>query len=86
MTALPGETWIVGCGKMAGAMVEGWRRAGVDLSAVIAIRPSGTLVEGVRTLKQLPATGSPAFVLLGVKPQKLDEIASELAKRLNPDV
>ena len=85
MTGFPGETWIVGCGKMAGAMVEGWHRAGVDLTQVIAIRPSGTLVEGVRTLKQLPEAGSPAFVLLGVKPQKLDEVAPELAKRLNPD-
>ena len=83
MTGLPGETWIVGCGKMAGAMVEGWRRAGVDLSAAIAIRPSGTLVEGVRTLKQIPATGSPTLVLLGVKPQKLDEVAPELTKHLN---
>ena len=80
---MPGETWIVGCGKMAGAMVEGWRRAGVDLSAAIAIRPSGQEVDGVRTLKELPATGSPALVLLGVKPQKLDEVAPNLAKRLN---
>ena len=39
--ALPGETWIVGCGKMAGAMVEGWQRAGVDFSEATAIRPSG---------------------------------------------
>ena len=83
MTGFPGETWIVGCGKMAGAMVEGWRRAGIDLSAAIAIRPSGTLVDGVTTVTQLPAEGSPALVLLGVKPQKLDEVAARLAKRLN---
>ncbi len=75
--------WIVGCGKMAGAMVEGWRRAGVDLGAAIAIRPSGTPVDGVRTVKHLPETGSPTFVLLGVKPQKLDEVAPALAKRLD---
>ena len=83
MTGLPDETWIVGCGKMAGAMVEGWRRAGVDLSQVVAIRPSGTPVNGVRTLLALPESGSSAFVLLGVKPQKLDEVAPALAKRLN---
>ena len=82
MTSLPGETWIVGCGKMAGAMVEGWRRAGVDLGQAVAIRPSGTPVDGVRTVTQLPS-GSPALVLLGIKPQKLDEVAPELAKRLN---
>ena len=82
MTRFPGETWIVGCGKMAGAMLAGWRRAGVDLGAVIAIRPSGTPVEGVTTVTSLPP-GSPAFVLLGVKPQKLDEVAPALAKRLD---
>ena len=79
---LPAPSWIVGCGKMAGAMVEGWRRAGVDLGAVIAIRPSGTPVEGVTTVTSLPL-GNPAFVLLGIKPQKLDEVAPALAKRLN---
>lgn len=83
MTGLPGETWLVGCGKMAGAMVEGWRRAGVDLGQAIAVRPSGTPVEGVRTLTRLPDSGTPALVLLGVKPQKLDEVAPSLAKRLN---
>ena len=82
---LPGETWIVGCGKMAGAMVKGWRRAGVDLSEAIAVRPSGTPVEGVRTASDIPDTGSPRMVLLGVKPQKLDEVAPELAKRLTAD-
>jgi pyrroline-5-carboxylate reductase len=76
--------WIVGCGKMAGAMVEGWRRAGVDLSLAVAIRPSGTPVEGVTTVTELPA-GSPRLVLLGVKPQKLDEVAPALAKCLNSD-
>ena len=84
MTGFSGEAWIVGCGKMAGAMVEGWRRAGVDLSAAIAIRPSGTPVDGVTTVKKLPA-GNPRFVLLGVKPQKLDDVAPELAKCLTSD-
>ena len=79
---LPAPSWIVGCGKMAGAMVEGWRRAGVDLSEVIAIRPSGTPVEGVTTVTSLPL-GNPAFVVLGIKPQKLDEVAPALAKCVN---
>jgi len=82
VTGFPGETWIVGCGKMAGAMVEGWRRADVDLDQVTAIRPSGTPVDGVKTVKQLPA-GKPGFVLLGVKPQKLDEVAPTLASHLD---
>lgn len=84
MTAqLPGETWIVGCGKMAGAMVAGWQRAGVDFSKAIAVRPSGKKVEGVRTASIIPGEGSPRLVLLGVKPQKLDEVAPALTKPLN---
>ena len=86
MTAqLPGETWIVGCGKMAGAMVAGWQRDGVDFSTAIAVRPSGQPVEGVRTASIIPTSGSPRLVLLGVKPQKLDEVAPALAKHLNSD-
>ncbi len=78
--ALPGQTWIVGCGKMAGAMVEGWQRAGVDFSDATAIRPSGTPVPGVHTVRIICGGSVPRMVLLGIKPQKLDEVAPELAK------
>ena len=60
-------------------MVEGWRAAGVDLAGVTVIRPSGKAVEGVRTVTELPAGEAPRFVMLGVKPQKLDEVAPGLA-------
>jgi pyrroline-5-carboxylate reductase len=82
--AFPTPAWLVGCGNMAGAMVEGWRGAGIDLSPVTAIRPSGTPVEGVRTVTALPEGETPAFVMLGFKPQKLDEVAPGLAPRLGP--
>jgi pyrroline-5-carboxylate reductase len=85
MTSLPGPTWFVGCGNMAGAMVEGWRKAGVDLFNAIAIRPSGKPVDGVRTVADLPEGPPPALAVLGFKPQKLDEIAPDLATRLGPD-
>ena len=82
--AFPSPAWLVGCGNMAGAMVEGWRAAGIDLAAVTAIRPSGIPVEGVRTVTALPAGENPAFVMLGFKPQKLNEIDPGLAPRLGP--
>ena len=84
MASLPGPTWFVGCGNMAGAMVEGWRKARVDLSQAIAIRPSGTPVEGLRTVTELPE-GTPALALLGIKPQKLDEVAPALAAKVGPE-
>ena len=81
---LIGPTWLVGCGNMAGAMVDGWRSAGVELSQAIAIRPSGKPVEGVRTVVSVGEAGRPPkVVILGFKQQKLDEIAPQLAPRLS---
>ena len=84
MTSFPDPAWLVGCGNMAGAMVEGWRAAGIDLSPVTAIRPSGARVAGVSTVIALPDGDTPAFVMLGFKPQKLDDVALGLAPRLGP--
>lgn|GEM_PF-223980 len=81
----PVPAWLVGCGNMAGAMVEGWRRAAVDLSNVTAIRPSGKPVAGVRTLAALPEDEAPQLVMLGVKPQKLGEVAPGLAPHVGAD-
>ncbi|MFP5330397.1 MAG: pyrroline-5-carboxylate reductase family protein, partial [Alphaproteobacteria bacterium] len=76
---LPSPTWFVGCGNMAGAMVQGWQLAGVDLSMATAIRPSGEPVEGVRTVASLKEAGAaPRMIVLGFKPQSLDEIAPTL--------
>lgn len=82
--AFPAPAWLVGCGNMAGAMVEGWRAARIDFSGVTAIRPSGTPVEGVRTLVDYPAE-QPRFVMLGFKPQKLDEVAVRLAPHVRAE-
>ena len=81
MASFPTPAWLVGCGNMAGAMVAGWRAGALDLSGVTVIRPSGRPVEGVRTVTDYPDE-DPAFVMLGFKPQKLDEIAPQLAKRI----
>jgi pyrroline-5-carboxylate reductase len=69
---------------MAGAMVEGWRKADADFSGVTVIRPSGTPVEGIRTATNLPDE-TPSFVMLGFKPQKLDDVAPSLAAKCGPD-
>jgi pyrroline-5-carboxylate reductase len=64
---------------MGGALVEGWRSAGLDLSNAVVIRPSGTPVDGLRTVKTFAEAGQPPkLVLLAVKPQKLDEVAPQL--------
>lgn len=79
-----GSMWFVGCGNMAGAMVEGWRLAGVDLGSSVAIRPSGTPVKGLRTVRSLFEAGeAPELIVLGFKPQLLDEIAPDLGRFAN---
>jgi pyrroline-5-carboxylate reductase len=76
---LPTPTWFVGCGNMAGAMIDGWKAARVDMSQAVAIRPSGTPVAGMRTVTALKEAGAaPKIVILGFKPQQLDEVAVEL--------
>jgi pyrroline-5-carboxylate reductase len=79
----PVPAWLAGCGNMAGAMVEGWQAAGIDFSGVTVIRPSGRPVDGVRTVTSYPVN-QPSFVMLGFKPQKLDEIAPELQPHVGP--
>ena len=81
---LPAPTWFVGCGNMAGAIVDGWRLAGIDLGPVTVIRPSGKGVEGTRTVTSVADAGPPPrLVILGFKPQKLDGVAPELRQRLS---
>jgi pyrroline-5-carboxylate reductase len=81
----PAPAWLVGCGNMAGAMVAGWRAGGIDLSNVTVIRPSGTSVDGVRTVTDYPESEQPRFVMLGFKPQKLDEVAPGLGRHVGSE-
>lgn len=81
---LPLPTWFVGCGNMGSAILNGWRTATIDLSPVTVIRPSGKPFDGVRTVTTLAEAGPPPkLVVLGFKPQQLDEIAPQLRQRLS---
>ena len=72
---------MIGCGNMAGAMLSRWLSAGADPTQITVVRPSGRPAgEGVRVLTALPEVETPALVLLGVKPRKLDEVAPALAR------
>lgn len=83
---LPGPLFLIGCGNMAGAMLEGWLAAGADPRLITVVRPSGRApAEGIRTLTALPEDEVPALVLLGVKPQKLAEVAPLVAPALEAE-
>ncbi|HEX8193936.1 MAG TPA: pyrroline-5-carboxylate reductase dimerization domain-containing protein [Allosphingosinicella sp.] len=81
-----GPIWLVGCGNMAGAMLDGWLGAGLDPAQVTVIRPSGRdVAPGVRVLTRLPEGEVPALVLLGFKPRTLDSGAPALSPALDPN-
>jgi pyrroline-5-carboxylate reductase len=81
---LPQPTWFIGCGNMGGVILDGWRTGGLDLGNLTVIRPSGTPVEGARTVTSAADAGAPPrLVVLAMKPQKLDEVAPDLRRFLS---
>ena len=83
---LPRPTWFVGCGNMGGAILEGWRAGGLDLSQVSVIRPSGKPIEGVKVVRSALEIGEdrPQLALLAFKPQMLQEVAAQLGPCFGP--
>lgn len=76
---------LVGCGNMAGAMLTGWLRAGIPAGRFTIVDPAReSAPRGVTLLRQLPQARFDA-VMLGVKPQGLDDIAPALARLVGPD-
>jgi len=77
----PQRLLIVGCGNMAGAMLHGWIAAGLDPARVDIIDPAlRDPPPGARLHAAPPAAlAPPDLVLLGIKPQLLDEVAAALA-------
>ena len=72
---------IVGCGNMAGAMLEGWLAAGFDPARFTIAEPSDrALPERVERHCSIPAFGDFDAILLGVKPQMLGDVAPAVAK------
>lgn len=75
-----GPIWLVGCGNMAGAMLRRWLETGLDPAQVTAITRSGRGVPaGIRSLNAPPPGETPAILLLGVKPQQVNEVAPVVA-------
>ena len=82
---LPGPLWMVGCGNMGSAMLDGWIAGGVDPAHVSVVRPSGESVgHGIRVTTDYPEDEVPAIVLLGMKPHQLDLVAPALSPILDP--
>lgn len=74
---------VHGCGNMGGAMLAGWLKGGVPAASFTVVDPYlAKAPDGVRLLRDVPDERFDA-VLLGVKPQMLDDVAPVLAGRLD---
>ena len=71
---------LVGCGNMAGAMLEGWLAAGRDPAGFTIVDPVRDIAPGgIAIARVLPAAGHFDAIMLGVKPQNLAEVAPQVA-------
>ena len=84
--AWPAKLLMIGCGNMGGAMLAGWLAAGFAPDHFTVVDPRlDAPPAGVRLLRELPAQESFDAVLLGVKPQLLDQVAPAVAPLVTPD-
>jgi len=84
----PDHLFLVGCGNMAGQMLQRWLACGLDPATVTVLRPSGKPVaEGVRVVTDCPASlPAGTTVLLGMKPYQLGDVAGWLAPLCRGDM
>jgi pyrroline-5-carboxylate reductase len=79
-----GRMLLVGCGNMAGAMLDRWLKAGLDPATVTVVDPFAAPRAGIAQYASLAewlgAGGAAEWVMLGMKPQQLGDVASELAE------
>ena len=78
-----GRLLLVGCGNMAGAMLDRWLAAGLDRAQVAIVDPIATPRDGVVQYASLAdwqaAGGTADWIMLGMKPQQLGDVADLLA-------
>lgn len=76
--------WLVGCGNMAGAMLRRWLASGAVAAADVFVvnRADRILPDGVAQGRTLPDGPMPDAVMLGMKPQQIDDVAAAHGGRI----
>jgi pyrroline-5-carboxylate reductase len=79
-----GDLLLVGCGKMGGAMLEGWLARGLAASDVVVAEPVDSLRPRTAGLRAVASTSevakTPEIVVLAVKPQSMDGVLPDLRR------
>ena len=85
-----GRLLLVGCGNMAGAMLDRWLAEGLDPDRVAIVDPAASPREGVSQFTSLAdwhaAGGDADWIMLGMKPQQLAEVADDLGPVVTADM
>jgi len=89
---LGGPLILVGCGKMGGAMLEGWLKRGASAQDIVVVEPHARsaapfVAQGVThaaSLNELSAGTAPAVIVLAVKPQQMDAALGDGAAVAGP--
>jgi pyrroline-5-carboxylate reductase len=77
---------MLGAGRMGGAMLSGWLRAGAFATSDIIVRdPNARPIKGVRLNPPDAVLAEAKTVVLAVKPQLWRGVAAEVADLLAPD-
>jgi pyrroline-5-carboxylate reductase len=83
---------LIGCGKMGGAMLDGWLKSGIVAGGVTVVDPVGgdafkncagvTVVAGA---SDVPDDLNPEVIVLAVKPQQMDALLADYRRFAGPD-
>lgn len=79
---------LVGCGKMGGAMLDGWLARGLKPEDAVVVEPAHAAAAAVRTkgitvvatADEVPESFMPDIVLIAVKPQTMAEATPPLRR------
>ncbi|MBM3651157.1 MAG: pyrroline-5-carboxylate reductase, partial [Alphaproteobacteria bacterium] len=79
-----GDLLLVGCGKMGGAMLEGWLARGLGAADIVVAEPVDALRPRTAGLRAVASTADiarrPDIVVLAVKPQSMDGVLPDLRR------
>jgi len=91
--ARPLKLLLVGCGKMGGGLLKGWRRTGAYTECVV-VDPAATLPEAgdaadgltmIADAAAIPSDFVPDALCLAVKPQMMEETLPAYARFVGPE-
>ncbi len=88
-----GPLLLAGCGKMGGALLDGWLDRGLDPAFVTVVEPAAdaadaVLAKGVTVVsapEDLTASHPFSVVMLAVKPQVMGDVAPAYARFASPE-